>query len=59
VAYTIVMRDGDAMRVELDRHHEGLFAEPVWLATFGAVGLVPRVVHDQWGRHVFVARRLR
>jgi SAM-dependent methyltransferase len=59
VAYTIVMRDGDGMRVELDRHHEGLFPEPVWLATFGQVGLVPRVVHDRWGRHVFVARRSR
>ena len=58
VAYAIVTREADGrMRVELDQHHEGLFPEADWLAVFHAAGLVPRVVPDQWGRHVFVARK--
>ena len=56
VAYTIVLRDSDGrVRVELDQHHEGLFAEAAWLDLFGEVGLTPRVVTDRWGRHVFVS----
>ena len=58
VAYTIVKREaGGRLRVELDQHHEGLFAEAVWLELFREAGLPPRVVHDKWGRHVFVARK--
>jgi SAM-dependent methyltransferase len=60
VAYTIVTRDPvGRLRVELDEHHEGLFAEAVWLELLREAGLAPTVVHDQWNRHVFVARRLR
>jgi SAM-dependent methyltransferase len=53
--YAIVLRDtnGDS-RVELDRHIEGLFAEAEWLEAFQSVGLTPRVVIDNWNRHVFV-----
>jgi hypothetical protein len=43
--------------VVLDRHVEGLFPEADWLATFRDAGLTPRVVHDAWSRHVFVARK--
>jgi hypothetical protein len=58
VAYTIVTREADGqMRVVLDRHVEGLFPEADWLATFRDAGLTPRVVHDAWSRHVFVARK--
>jgi SAM-dependent methyltransferase len=58
VAYTLVMREADGtVRVELDRHVEGLFPEAEWLRLFDEVGLVAHVVHDAWGRHVFVARR--
>ena len=58
VVYAIVLRERDGeMRVELDQHHEGLFAEGEWLAACRDAGLTPRVIHDRWGRHVFVGRR--
>ena len=57
VVYTIVTRDAEGrLAVDLDHHHEGLFAEATWLELFREAGLAPRVVHDQWGRHVFVGR---
>ena len=57
VVYTIVTRDAEGrLAVELDHHHEGLFAEATWLELFREAGLAPRVVHDKWGRHVFVGR---
>jgi SAM-dependent methyltransferase len=56
--YAIVLRDaaGD-LRMELDRHVEGLFAEAEWLAWFAEAGLDTRVVRDQWDRHVFVGMK--
>jgi hypothetical protein len=58
VAYTIVRREaGGEIRVDLDQHHEGLFAEAVWIELFREAGLPPRIVLDKWGRHVFVARK--
>jgi SAM-dependent methyltransferase len=58
VAYSIVVRDTDGrLRAELDEHHEGLFTEATWLDLFQQAGLAPRVVHDKWGRHVFVGRK--
>ena len=53
----IQMLNDRRLRAELDQHHEGLFPESVWLDLFQAVALTPRVVHDKWGRHVFVANR--
>jgi SAM-dependent methyltransferase len=56
--YAIVLRERDGrVRVELDQHHEGLFAEAEWLAACRQAGLTPRVIHDRWGRHVFVGRK--
>ena len=58
VAYTIVVRDSDgAMRAELDQHHEGLFAEAIWLELLGRTSLTTVVVPDRWGRRVFVSRK--
>lgn len=60
VAYAIVTRDADGQtRVELDHHREGLFGEDDWLRVFRDAGLDPRVLHDRWNRHVFVARQAR
>lgn len=60
VAYTIVVRGTDGeMRAELDRHHEGLFAEATWLELHEQTGLSPIVVPDKWGRRVFVSRNTR
>jgi hypothetical protein len=56
VVYTIVTREADGrVRVHLDQHHEGLFAEATWLELLGRTGLTP-VVPDKWGRRVFVSR---
>jgi SAM-dependent methyltransferase len=56
--YTLVLRDADgALRVELDRHVEGLFAERDWLAWLDEAGFGARVVVDAWDRHVFAGTR--
>lgn len=53
--YAVVLRDGNGdMRVELDRHTEGLFAEADWLRWFDEAGLTVRVEHDPWNRHCFI-----
>lgn len=58
VLYVIVLREADGgVRVELDRHLEGLFSEREWLDTFNAAGLPARVLLDRWGRHVFLGTR--
>ena len=57
VVYTIVTRDAEGrLAVDLDHHHEGLFAEATWFELFREAGLTPRVVHDKWGRRVFIGR---
>ena len=58
VDYAFVMRDADGhVRVEHDRHVEGLFPRASWLEWFAAVGLSVTNEIDQWGRDVFLARR--
>jgi SAM-dependent methyltransferase len=53
--YTIVLRESNGdVRVELDRHIEGIFAEADWLAWFAEAGIPARLAHDKWDRHVFV-----
>ncbi len=45
VDYAFLLRDGDRIRVEHDRHLEGLFPRAAWLDTLRAVGFVdPRAV---------------
>ena len=58
VDYAFLMRDaGGHVRVEHDRHVEGLFARASWLQWFADAGLSVTSDIDQWGRDVFVARR--
>ena len=58
VDYAFVMRDaGGHVRVEHDRHVEGLFARAQWLEWFGEVGLSVTGDIDRWERDVFIARR--
>ena len=58
VDYAFLMRDaGGHVRVEHDRHVEGLFARASWLEWFAEVGLSVTSDIDQWGRDVFIARR--
>ena len=56
VDYAFMMRANDgSVRVEHDRHVEGLFEREQWLAWFGAAGFSATSTIDAWGRDVFVA----
>ena len=53
-AYLLREKDG-TVRVEYDRHVMGLFAREDWLRLLREVGFEPRIVHDSFGRELFVA----
>ncbi len=56
--FAILLREGtDDVRVQFDRHVEGLFPRATWLELLCAVGFEPSVIVDQWEREVFVAVR--
>ena len=63
VDYAVMLRDGETVVVEHDRHLEGLFARDTWLHLLEEVGFEARVVrfdHSELepGRYeIFVARR--
>jgi SAM-dependent methyltransferase len=60
VDYAFLLREaGGDVRVIHDRHIEGLFARATWQAAFEAAGLSPSSELDQWGRDVFLARKVR
>jgi SAM-dependent methyltransferase len=44
VDYAYMLRDGDAVRLEHDRHIEGLFSRDDWMRLLRAVGFEPTVV---------------
>jgi ubiquinone/menaquinone biosynthesis C-methylase UbiE len=53
-AYLLRAADG-GMRVELDRHLEGVFPRADWIRWFEELGLKVRSRMDQWNRDVFIA----
>lgn len=56
VDYAYLLREADGVvRVEHDRHVEGLFSRDDWLRLFSEVGFVPSILPDLWGREVFSA----
>ena len=58
VDYAFMMRGPDGqVRVEHDRHIEGVFPRAQWLAWFAEVGLTATSALDQWNRDVFIAHR--
>ena len=57
--YAILLRDRNGTRVVYDRHIHGLFGRDEWRAWLRDAGFEPEIVHDKWGRDVFVARRPR
>lgn len=57
--YAILLRDRDGTRLIYDRHIHGLFSRDQWLTWLRETGFEPEVVHDKWGRDVFVAARKR
>ena len=56
--YALVLRDADGtVRVEMDRHTEGMFPRASWLKWMAAEGFAATSRVDQWGRDVFVGKR--
>lgn len=56
--FAFLLRDADgSVRVEHDRHLEGLFDRATWLRLLSEVGLEAGIVRDPWDRDVFVAGR--
>jgi SAM-dependent methyltransferase len=56
--FAFLLRDADgSVRVEHDRHVEGLFGRATWLRLLGEAGLEAEIVLDPWDRDVFVALR--
>jgi SAM-dependent methyltransferase len=59
VAYAFLLREPhEDVRVEMDRHTEGLFARAEWLSWIAAAGFEPHVRRDPWGRDVFTGSRI-
>lgn len=57
VDYAFMLRDSNGdVRVEHDRHVEGLFPRAQWLKWFADAGLGVTSVIDPWSRDVFLAR---
>ena len=56
--FAILLRDarGDT-RVVRDSHVEGIFPRAEWMRLLRKAGFEPRILNDEWGRDVFVARR--
>lgn len=59
VAFALLLRESDgSIRVELDRHRDGLFTVAQWREWLGDAGFQADVVIDQWLRHVFVCTKV-
>lgn len=54
VDFVYVLREGAEVRVEHDRHMDGLFPRTEWLRLLRVVGFEPTVVVDSYGRDLFV-----
>jgi SAM-dependent methyltransferase len=56
--FAIIVREADgSARVVHDRHIEGLFPRPTWLALLDDAGFEVSTVGDRWGRDLFVASK--
>lgn len=58
VAYAVVLREADgSVRLDGDRHLEGLFPRAVWLELLERAGFEARCVTDPWDRDLFIGTR--
>jgi SAM-dependent methyltransferase len=55
--YAYLLREGDSVRVEHDRHLAGLFSRNVWLRLLSKVGFEAEMILDPWDRDIFLARK--
>jgi len=59
VDFAYLLREADGtVRVEHDRHIDGLFGRDEWLQLLREVGFQPKIVSDPWRQDVFVAVKL-
>jgi SAM-dependent methyltransferase len=56
--YAYLLREGETVHVEHDRHLCGFFSRDFWLQSLRDAGFESRVVPDQYGRYLFLARRV-
>ncbi len=55
--FAFLLREGENVQVERDRHICGLFARDDWLRLLHTVGFVPRALMDNYERMVFIGAR--
>lgn len=55
--YVFMLREGDAVHVECERHEFGLFARADWLQWLSDAGFQPKRLVDAYNRDVFVTTR--
>lgn len=53
----LLRKTDDTVRVEHDRHVNGLFPRAEWLRLLSNVGFAPRILVDSYDREIFVALR--
>ena len=60
VEYVLLLREGSApVRVEYEQHLCGLFSRAEWLSLLQDAGFVSEIVHDQYGRDLFLEHKLK
>lgn len=57
VHFVFLLRDGEDVQVEHDRHTVGLFARSDWLRLLRKAGFQPEIVTDPYDRDIFIARK--
>lgn len=58
VHFAFLLKDGEVVKIEHDRHTEGLFARETWLRLFEQAGFQkPKIIVDLYDREVFVAHK--
>lgn len=55
-AYAFLLREGDTVRMEMDRHRCGVFPHASWMEWIREAGFTPSSRRDRWGRDVFSGR---
>lgn len=54
--YAFVLREGDSVRMEMDRHRCGMFPYATWMDWIREAGFTPSSRRDPWERTVFIGK---
>jgi len=55
-AYAFLLREGDSVRMEMDRHRCGMFPYATWMDWIREAGFTPSSRRDPWERTVFIGK---